>query len=91
MSEATRSSHRQVGWVIDLNRCIGCQTCSVACKVLWTQGEGEEPNHPIGDHGGGGRGSRHTLPREPEASDHVSAHGGREEVVEEGSDQVGLG
>ena len=28
---------RQLAWVVDLNRCIGCQTCSVACKVLWTQ------------------------------------------------------
>jgi len=43
MAEATRLTGRQVAWVIDLNRCIGCQTCSVACKVLWTQGEGEEP------------------------------------------------
>jgi ethylbenzene hydroxylase subunit beta/complex iron-sulfur molybdoenzyme family reductase subunit beta len=43
MAEATRSTDRQVAWAIDLNRCIGCQTCSVACKVLWTQGEGEEP------------------------------------------------
>ncbi|MDH3213694.1 MAG: respiratory nitrate reductase subunit beta [Myxococcales bacterium] len=43
MADATPSTHRQVAWVIDLNRCIGCQTCSVACKVLWTQGEGEDP------------------------------------------------
>jgi len=28
---------RQLAWVFDLNKCIGCQTCSVACKVLWTQ------------------------------------------------------
>ncbi len=27
---------RQVAMVFDLNKCIGCQTCSVACKVLWT-------------------------------------------------------
>jgi ethylbenzene hydroxylase subunit beta/complex iron-sulfur molybdoenzyme family reductase subunit beta len=33
-------SKRQLAWVYDLNKCIGCQTCSVACKVLWTQ---EEP------------------------------------------------
>jgi DMSO reductase family type II enzyme iron-sulfur subunit len=26
--------------VFDLNKCIGCQTCSVACKVLWTNGDG---------------------------------------------------
>ncbi len=32
MTQATR----QLAWVFDLNRCIGCQTCSVACKVLWT-------------------------------------------------------
>src|SRR5512140_818245 len=33
---------RQLAWVFDLNRCIGCQTCSVACKVLWTQGAGTD-------------------------------------------------
>ena len=31
---------RQISFVFDLNKCIGCQTCSVACKVLWHQ---EEP------------------------------------------------
>jgi len=37
---ATRNgSKRQLAWVFDLNKCIGCQTCSVACKVLWTQEE----------------------------------------------------
>lgn len=33
------ASKRQLAWVFDLNKCIGCQTCSVACKVLWTQEE----------------------------------------------------
>jgi ethylbenzene hydroxylase subunit beta/complex iron-sulfur molybdoenzyme family reductase subunit beta len=33
----TPQSKRQLAWVFDLNKCIGCQTCSVACKVLWTQ------------------------------------------------------
>ncbi|MCC7411178.1 MAG: respiratory nitrate reductase subunit beta [Gammaproteobacteria bacterium] len=28
--------------VMDLNKCIGCQTCSVACKTLWTRQEGME-------------------------------------------------
>ena len=35
-------SKRQLAWVVDLNRCIGCQTCSVACKVLWTLGDGAD-------------------------------------------------
>jgi DMSO reductase family type II enzyme iron-sulfur subunit len=30
---------RQLAMVFDLNKCIGCQTCSVACKVLWTNEE----------------------------------------------------
>ncbi|MDK1023015.1 MAG: respiratory nitrate reductase subunit beta [Gammaproteobacteria bacterium] len=43
MTRATNSdSNRQLAWVIDLNKCLGCQTCSVACKVLWTREEGEE-------------------------------------------------
>jgi ethylbenzene hydroxylase subunit beta/complex iron-sulfur molybdoenzyme family reductase subunit beta len=33
------TSKRQLAWVFDLNKCIGCQTCSVACKVLWNQEE----------------------------------------------------
>src|SRR3989337_1182615 len=33
------SSRRQLAWVFDLNKCIGCQTCSVACKVLWNEGD----------------------------------------------------
>ena len=31
---------RQVGNIIDLNKCMGCQTCTVACKSLWTTGMG---------------------------------------------------
>ena len=31
-------SKRQLAWVFDLNKCIGCQTCSVACKMLWNDG-----------------------------------------------------
>jgi ethylbenzene hydroxylase subunit beta/complex iron-sulfur molybdoenzyme family reductase subunit beta len=27
--------------VFDLNKCMGCQSCSVACKMLWTAGEDE--------------------------------------------------
>jgi ethylbenzene hydroxylase subunit beta/complex iron-sulfur molybdoenzyme family reductase subunit beta len=39
MDTANGGQQRQLVWVFDLNRCIGCQTCSVACKVLWTQGD----------------------------------------------------
>ncbi|MBT4518660.1 MAG: respiratory nitrate reductase subunit beta [Halieaceae bacterium] len=28
--------------VMDLNKCLGCQTCTVACKQLWTDDEGME-------------------------------------------------
>ena len=40
--ELIAPSERQVAMVFDLNKCIGCQTCSVACKVLWTREEGME-------------------------------------------------
>ena len=42
MTAAKNGSQHQLAWVVDLNRCIGCQTCSVACKVLWTQGDGTD-------------------------------------------------
>jgi len=33
---------RQFGMVLDLNKCIACQTCTVACKTTWTPGRGQE-------------------------------------------------
>ncbi|MBI4386659.1 MAG: dehydrogenase [Elusimicrobia bacterium] len=33
---------RQIAWVFDTNKCIACQTCTVACKTTWTSGEGQE-------------------------------------------------
>ena len=42
MAATTEAKVRQLAWVYDLNKCIGCQTCSVACKVLWTREESEK-------------------------------------------------
>ena len=33
---------KQFGMVMDLNKCIACQTCTVACKTTWTPGRGQE-------------------------------------------------
>src|SRR3990172_7535797 len=33
---------KQIAMVIDLNKCIGCQTCTIACKQLWTNESGME-------------------------------------------------
>jgi nitrate reductase beta subunit len=32
----------QVGMVMNLDKCIGCHTCSVTCKNVWTNREGAE-------------------------------------------------
>jgi len=33
---------RQAAAVFDTNKCIGCQTCTIACKTCWTSGKGQE-------------------------------------------------
>ena len=33
---------RQVAMVLDLNKCLGCHTCSVACKKLWNTDSGTD-------------------------------------------------
>lgn len=33
---------KQVAWIFDTNKCIACQTCTVACKNAWTAGKGQE-------------------------------------------------
>ncbi|GIW23084.1 MAG: hypothetical protein KatS3mg068_2091 [Candidatus Sericytochromatia bacterium] len=33
---------KQWAIVFDLNKCIACQTCSLACKTTWTSGPGQE-------------------------------------------------
>lgn len=33
---------KQIAWVFDTNKCIACQTCTIACKNAWTSGKGQE-------------------------------------------------
>lgn len=33
---------RQFAAVFDINKCIACQTCTIACKTTWTSGRGQE-------------------------------------------------
>ena len=34
--------NRQFAFVFNINRCIGCQTCTMACKSTWTFAKGQE-------------------------------------------------
>ena len=36
------SPNEQFAFVININRCIGCQTCTMACKSTWTFAKGPE-------------------------------------------------
>ena len=33
---------KQVAWIFDTNKCIACQTCTMACKNAWTSGKSQE-------------------------------------------------
>jgi len=33
---------KQFAMIMDTNKCIACQTCTVACKTSWTTGHGQE-------------------------------------------------
>jgi nitrate reductase beta subunit len=32
----------QIAMVLNLDKCIGCHTCSITCKNVWTSREGVE-------------------------------------------------
>jgi ethylbenzene hydroxylase subunit beta/complex iron-sulfur molybdoenzyme family reductase subunit beta len=42
IKDELRRTKRQLAMVMDLNKCIGCQLCSMACKNIWTKKEGRE-------------------------------------------------
>jgi ethylbenzene hydroxylase subunit beta/complex iron-sulfur molybdoenzyme family reductase subunit beta len=42
IKDELRRTKRQLAMVMDLNKCIGCQLCSMACKNTWTKKEGRE-------------------------------------------------
>ena len=35
-------AQKQFAVVFDINKCIACQTCTLACKTTWTSGKGQE-------------------------------------------------
>jgi steroid C-25 hydroxylase beta subunit len=42
MTTSTSRPTRQLAMVFDLNKCLGCQSCTIACKTLWTNAPGME-------------------------------------------------
>ncbi|MDA1190371.1 MAG: 4Fe-4S dicluster domain-containing protein [Candidatus Poribacteria bacterium] len=39
---AEKYPKRQFAFVFNINRCLGCQTCTIACKSTWTFSKGQE-------------------------------------------------
>lgn len=35
-------NRKQYGMLLDINKCLGCHTCTIACKTTWTDGPGQE-------------------------------------------------
>lgn len=45
---------KQVRMVFDLNKCLGCHTCTMACKTMWTDGRVDLPSPGLDPLKGGG-------------------------------------
>ena len=43
-------SRHQFAMVMDLNKCLGCQTCTMACKTMWTDGR-IDLDYPVNQNG----------------------------------------
>ena len=39
---ASKFPRHQFAMVFDLNKCLGCQCCTIGCKTQWTQANGME-------------------------------------------------
>ena len=48
MATVLKAPKRQLTFVTDLNKCIGCQTCTAACKSLWSDEKGQDRTARIG-------------------------------------------
>lgn len=42
IKKGARNIRAQIGMVLNLDKCIGCHTCSVTCKNVWTSRKGVE-------------------------------------------------
>jgi len=41
-AKGSRNIRAQIGMVLNLDKCIGCHTCSITCKNVWTSRKGVE-------------------------------------------------
>jgi len=37
LTKRPRNIRAQIGMVLNLDKCIGCHTCTISCKNVWTK------------------------------------------------------
>ena len=42
MNQEVPAPAAQIAMVLDLNKCLGCHTCTIACKKLWNTDQGTD-------------------------------------------------